>query len=587
MSAAPVSPRRLGLADAATAVSLAITYVVWLLRTVSDVGYARDEGVYFTAAASYGRWFEALFKDAHTALEPRFVDGAFGYNHEHPALIKCLFALSNLFLQKRHHLFAMEGTSYRFPAMVLGGMLIGLVYLWGTEVRGRVAGLSAAVLLAGMPRVFFHAHLACFDVPIVALWTLSAYTYWRALRDGGVLLPLLAGVCFGLALDTKHNSWFLPIAFASHFVACEAWAALARTRLGKVLRELPRPWAARRRALVAFGAVALVGPAVCYALWPWIWHDTLPRVREYGLFHLNHDYYNMEFLGKNYWSPPMPRGYAWVMTLATVPAITLALAGTGFVLRARVWFGGNGNGNGRRAEGLDPAGTEMLWIICLLINYAWWVRSSTPIFGGTKHWMTAYPFLALFAGVGVDAVVRAARRELFRLRRRTRAARVLAASPWAAAALVVVAVTAAPLVETARSNPWGLSSYTPLVGGAPGGASLGLNRTFWGYATGAVAGFLDREAPRGASVYLHDTLGSSWEMMVRDGRLRRDLRPAGSPVGADMGLYQHELHMLGHEYQSWIAFGTVSPAHIGGLDGVPVIMVYEQPRLRRPPGQSP
>ena len=51
-------------------------------------------------------------------------------------------------------------------------------------------------------------------------------------------------------------------------------------------------------------------------------------------------------------------------------------------------------------------------------------------------------------------------------------------------------------------------------------------------------------------------------------------------VGADFALYQHEQHVLGHEYESWGVFGTVSPAFVGGLDGVPVILVYEQPRLR-------
>ena len=37
----------------------------------------------------------------------------------------------------------------------------------------------------------------------------------------------------------------------------------------------------------------------------------------------------MEFLGETYWKPPMPRLYAWVMTVATVPAITLVLFGIG------------------------------------------------------------------------------------------------------------------------------------------------------------------------------------------------------------------------------------------------------------------
>ncbi len=82
--------------------------------------------------------------------------------------------------------------------------------------------------------------------------------------------------------------------------------------------------------------------------------------------------------------------------------------------------------------------------------------------------------------------------------------------------------------------------------------------------------FLDREAPpQGASVYVHDTAGSAWDMLLRDGRLRKDIHGVWSIAGADFGLYHHEKHMLGQEYQNWVAFGTVRPAYIGGLDGVP------------------
>jgi 4-amino-4-deoxy-L-arabinose transferase-like glycosyltransferase len=572
-----MSPRRLSWQDALVALGLGGGYATWLLRTLNDLGYARDEGFYFQASASYARWFEQLFAAPRAALARSAVDGAWGANHEHPALVKSLFALSGAFLQKRWHLFAMEGTSYRFPAIVLAGVAVAVIYLWGAEARGRTAGAMAALLFAAMPRVFFHAHLACFDVPIVTMWTLGAYAYWRALRRGGVLAPLAAGVAFGLALDTKHNSWFLPIACAAHFLALQVWAALAaRTRL------LPRAVDAavvRRRALAALVAMGLVGPLVLVGLWPWVWHDTVRRLSDYVLFHLNHEYYNMEFLGVNYWAAPMPRGYAWLMTLATVPGVTLLLFAVGVAGRARAWV--------VKAKSVDAAGTDLLWLIALVVNYAAWLSPRTPIFGGTKHWLTAYPFLALFAGVGFDMVVRAARRELLRLRRRSEAARRAGRSAIAAPLLLGAAVLAAPFTETVRSHPWGLSAYTPLVGGAAGAASLGLNRTFWGYATGAVAGYLDERAPRGASVYIHDTAGPSWDMLVRDGRIRKDIRGVGSIVGADYGLYQHEKHMLGQEYQTWVAFGTLRPAHIGGLDGVPVILVYEDPRVTRAHSQKP
>jgi hypothetical protein len=196
--------------------------------------------------------------------------------------------------------------------------------------------------------------------------------------------------------------------------------------------------------------------------------------------------------------------------------------------------------------------------------------------------MTAYPFLALFAGVGLAACARALRvRVAILARRGLRGARALLARPLPEAAALVMALSA-PVVETWRSHPWGLSSYTPLVGGAAGAATLGLNRTFWGYTTGAVVDYLNATVPRGGSVYVHDTAGPAWDMLHRDGRLRKDIRGVGGLAGADVALYHHEKHMLGQEYQAWVAFGTVQPDHVGGLDGVPVILVYRQPETRAP-----
>ena len=42
-------------------------------------------------------------------------------------------------------------------------------------------------------------------------------------------------------------------------------------------------------------------------------------------FHLHHDYYNIEFLGRTYFGPPSPKSYMPVMIAATVPTVTLLL----------------------------------------------------------------------------------------------------------------------------------------------------------------------------------------------------------------------------------------------------------------------
>src|SRR5437867_3508560 len=118
----------------------------------------------------------------------------------------------------------------------------------------------------------------------------------------------------------------------------------------------------------------------------------------------------MELFGRNYWKAPMPRSYAWVMTAATVPAITLVLFGIGAVSAVRRFVA--------RGDAFAGRETDLLWLLAVGISYAPWLSSKTPIFGGTKHWMTAYPFLALLAGSAFADVVRGARAAWLRARHR-------------------------------------------------------------------------------------------------------------------------------------------------------------------------
>lgn len=555
-----MSTRKLDWKDDLLAAALAFAAMVLLLSTVSDLGYARDEGFYFAAADTYGRWFELLFSNPKLAFDRKAIDSIWHVNSEHPGLIKSLFALSHLILQKKMHLFSMDGTSYRFPAIVLSGVAVAFVYRFGAQVRGRLAGFCSALALFFMPRYFYHAHLACFDVPVVTMFFLTVYAYWKSVQRGGWLWPILTGICFGLTLDTKHNAWFLPILFTAHAGAMVV-RAMRTQRETKPLAE---------RALTTLSCMAFFGPLVMYALWPWIWHDTMPRLRAYANFHLHHEYYNMEFFGQTYWKPPMPRLYAPVMTFATVPTITLVLCIVGFLYCARAEIRALRTRTHTRG---DDAGVFVLWLFAAGISYGAWVFPTTPIFGGTKHWMTAYPFFALFAGVGAAYLVTVLRMELRRMK--PALLHKIAHNRMTGTAFVAL-MMAAPVAETLGSHPWGLSNYTPLVGGAKGGATLGLNRGFWGFTTGAVVDYLNREVPKNGTVYIHDTAWQAWEMFLRDGRIRKDIRAVAAAHEAQFALYHHEQHMLGQEYQAWVAYGTVAPAHIAGLDGVPVIWVYRR-----------
>jgi hypothetical protein len=317
-----------------------------------------------------------------------------------------------------------------------------------------------------------------------------------------------------------------------------------------------------------------------------MWNDTMPRIREYTAFHLNHEYYNMEFLGRNYFDAPSPRAYMPVMILGTVPAVTLALFGVGAVSRVRAawsrlaaWMSTkpasdapeSAAPNAIASTPSDRSEADLLWALAFCAALGPWLLPKTPIFGGTKHWMPAYPFLALFAARGFEIAWCA-------LQARLDERKIAETKQSLAQVGLVMAVLAAPLAITIHSHPFGLSSYTPLVGGAAGAADLGLNRQFWGFTTQNANVWLAPNAPRSATVFIHDTAWDSWQRMIDEKRVRPDLRGAGSPSDAQIALVQHELHMSEVDFQIWMAFGTDAPAYVVTHDGVPIVSVYQRPQ---------
>lgn len=567
--------------DHALGGALGAVYVAWLLGTARSLGFPRDEGFYFRAAADYARWFRLLAHAPAKAFEPNAIDSMWSYNHEHPALMKSLFGLSWVAFHENLKVFADPSTAFRFPAMVMAGLSVYVTFLFGAQVYSRRAGVVAAVSLALMPHVFFHAHLACFDVPIMAMWTVCLYVYWRAVTPvpgrrtfARIAWPLAAGVVYGLTLETKHNAWVLPAVVLPHAFFVHRRPVLRGVAVGR----LPVP--------LTLISMAVLGPLVFVACWPWMWKDTVPRVQEYLNFHLNHEYYNIEFLHRNYFGPPSPKLYAPLMIAATVPAVTLALFLAGVVSRglhhvARLRSAtpppdAEGEGGGDRVRSDGEA--DLLFALAIGAALGPFFLPKTPIFGGTKHWLTAYPFLALFAGWGFERASRALASvvgEVVAKRGLKLPGKITA--PALALGLAGTAAVLPPLVVTVHSHPFGLGAYTPLVGGTAGGADLGLYRSFWGYLTQTTAPYLAK-LPAHSSVFIHDTAWDAWGRMQDEGRVRSDLRGVGTTGEGDSALVQYELHMLEVEYQEWITSGTRAPAYVLTHDGVPYVSAYEKRR---------
>jgi 4-amino-4-deoxy-L-arabinose transferase-like glycosyltransferase len=524
--------------------ALCIGYVALLVATAQDLAMSRDESFYVHAAKSYGSWISQFLSDPLMAMSRERIDRAWAYNWEHPAWMKLSFAWS--WLAHRHlGLFPSESLAFRFPGMLTAGLLLWLIYAWGAAVMRRPGALFAALAFALMPRVFYHSHLACFDIPITFFVTLTAYTYWRALADRR-WVPFV-GLTFGLALATKHNSWMLPGIFLIHF----AWVRLDQSRANRL----------ERSSIAWLPSMLVIGPLTLIGTWPWLWHDTWGRLLSYVTFHLRHVHYTYQYLGVSYFEPPLPASAPFVMTLFTVSLTVLALALLGLYDQRqglRPWW---------RVRPGDTTGlrTDVLWLGCMVAPLLAIALPSSPIFGGTKHWVAAYPFVALFAGWGLLAITERAELQVWMGRR------------WPSWALAVLCLLPSA-VETAHSHPFGLSHYTPVAGGVPGAADLGMNRQFWGFTTGSLAEWITEKLPDGGSVWTCDTTAGAWAMMQRDGLIPANVRAASSIGAADLALVHHEAHFGEVDYQAWVAYGSAQPIFVLRYDGVPIISVYENPR---------
>ena len=133
---------------------LAAIYTAILLATSTNLGMNRDEGFYVDAGESYARWWGALFSGDEHVLERASIDAAWENNHEHPSLPKSLFAMSWL-AQQRWDVFPEDSMAFRFPGMAMSALALWVLYLFGTRLFGRRAGLFAALSYALIPAVFY------------------------------------------------------------------------------------------------------------------------------------------------------------------------------------------------------------------------------------------------------------------------------------------------------------------------------------------------------------------------------------------------------------------------------------------------
>ncbi|HEY2157524.1 MAG TPA: glycosyltransferase family 39 protein [Isosphaeraceae bacterium] len=364
----------------------------------------------------------------------------------------------------------------RLGPMIAFSLTGGALFTFLARRRGLWAGAAAVGAWASQPRLFAHGHYAHYDALLACLWVGSILAFLKAVepderpsanpRWGWVVV---FGLLAGAAAATKLTGWFLPLPFV-------AWALLARDRRAG-------------RALTVGGIVAVL--TTYLLIQPW-WGDPLGGVEGFlgsNLTRGRTTYIPTQFLGQIYLTPqgslPWYNTLLWTAFVTPVGFLALAIAGAGWAVR---------NARAR------PIWTLVVvhWAALLILR----ALPHTPGHDAERQFLPAFGCLAICAGLGAAWIVE-------RLGR------------WGKA--LVAAAIAEGAASVALMMPVPLSYYSPLVGGLPGAARLGMEPTYyWDALSDAALDRLNRGTAPGESV-LFPVITGSLRHLAQTGKLRPGL----------------------------------------------------------------
>lgn len=247
------------LAAAAGAATLAI-----LVATLDRPAITWDEGVTLQRESKVREWFGRIRSPGEVPRSVLFRETVlhrfWPFAREEPDGHPPFYALLGNIGWLIGHAWLPPLESHRLGPVLLFSFTAGVMCGFVAHRLGRIAGLTAAATWFFMPRVFAHAHLASYDMPLACLWFLSVVTFWKA-REGwgrspraGLAWSGVFSVVLAMAAATKFTAWLIPFPLAVHSML----ELFSRPRAEGTAR--PRGW-----RLVALCSVAWLGPAVSVA----------------------------------------------------------------------------------------------------------------------------------------------------------------------------------------------------------------------------------------------------------------------------------------------------------------------------------
>lgn len=528
--------------DVFIGLAIAVFVFFYIFFTSHLIGFVRDEGFYMKAARISADWFEHMETSFANGefLKPfskKSVDRYYKFNHEHPTLIKNLFGLSQYLFHRKLGWMSFAGST-RFVAAVFAFLTAVLIYYFGARFFNRTTAVLSPFFFFLMPHIFFHSHLACFDVPILFFWSGLFIFFCEYLIGRKLKTAVFTAIFLGLAMGAKHNVFFVPVIF---FLV---WTIFALT-FGRKEKGLKRIKEYAVKMPMIFYLFVFITIPVYFLTWPWIWYDTVDRFIWYLNFHGKHVNYTNYYFGMELARGPFPFSFPWVMSFLTapLPQALFFLAGVYYLAKKSI-------------EKTDWI-SRQVWVLLVigsLFPIFLIAIPSVPIFGGIKHYFTGFPIM-MTAGVFLVA------EQVKKLVGRHFKDKSLMVKRSVIAALFLLSVVSLiPLnVKFAKR---GAAFYNQLIGGAQGAAEKRMQRNFWGYDILDLVHALNEKAPENATVYVmggYEGLNwNSFRFLKKEGIIRKDIKGTNAIRNADFAFFfyekqnEHIMNKIGMEFDSLV-----------------------------------
>ena len=533
--------------DILLAAAVALFVFLMIFLTNGSFGFVRDEGFYMKAATYMADWYESIGTnisngDIAKIFSKKEIDRYFNYNSEHPPFMKELFGLSQFIFTRKLALLSAP-MSARLVAAVFAALTALMIYIFGLLFFSRITAIASPMFFFMMPHIFFHSHLACFDVPILFFWSATFILYIICLKTKKTSVHAITALFFAFAMGTKHNVLFIPILLFVSWLFFYAFSYRKEAGLGSFtgfFKALPK----------VFWFMVIISLPVYFLIWPRMWFNTFNRIMTYVEFHGKHVNYLNYYFGTPLKNGPFPFSFPWVMTFFTTPTPQLVCFFAGIFYFCRDFWKSETTVEKEAAFAMITGSLFPIFLIAL---------PSVPIFGGIKHWFTGYP-LMLTAGV---FLIEASAKKLIKTSELKKNLTV-----WALFTLTAVSLIS-PNIKFAKR---GAAFYNELIGGAQGAAEARMQRNFWGYDMIDLADTLNREAPKNAKLYImsgYEGLNpNSFKFMQDADMVRSDIKATNTLHEADLALFfyekqnEHILNSIAYE------FGTIRPLAVSSTDSV-------------------